>query len=138
MSPEVWDDAYPRIAAVATSLGISLKRPIENPVARPHPVAMWAEIGIGGDDGESIEIGGAQWDEAGSIFIHLLIPEGSDIRVALVASQQFRNAFRGVTDAAAGVLYRGGQSFIMEQDETPGLYRRLTRIVRYHFQDRTS
>src|SRR5690348_13637031 len=143
MSPAVWDDAIPRVLAAAATLGLHVEMPNEEVGERPRgsnfQPSPWLDIEVDAESAGSIEIGGAIWDEHGSIFLHVMIPIGTGMRDGLVMRKALSVAFRGITDATEGLIYRNDQSFDpLGPAGDDGVYRRLTLIVRYHYQDRSS
>jgi hypothetical protein len=108
VSPEVWDDALPRIQAAAASIALSVELPNEDAGPRPMPPAPWLDIEVAAQGAQPIEIGGKIWEERGQIFLHVMIPVGTGLRAALVLRKTLSEAFRMVTDAVAGLVYRDG------------------------------
>jgi hypothetical protein len=139
MSPEVWADALPRIQATATGLGILVALPNEDFTGRPNPPAPWLDIEAAAESAQTLEMGGRIWEEEGSLFLHLMIPVGTGITAGLTMRKAFSVAFRAVSDAINGLYYRGGQAFDpLGPGSDDGVYRRLSLIVRYSFQDITT
>ena len=137
MSPEVWDDCIPRIQAVATQLGISFEMPNEPPGPRPTPDQTWLDIEVASQSSAAIELGDDVWMENGQIFLHLMVPIGTGWRDALVKAKAFQVAFRGInTTTPAGLVYRDNQSSDPMANKDDGMYRRLSVIVNYKFQDK--
>jgi Bacteriophage related domain of unknown function len=138
VSPEVWDDALPRIQAAAASIALSVELPNEDAGPRPMPPAPWLDIEVAAQGAEPIEIGGKIWEERGQIFLHVMIPVGTGLRAGLVLRKTLSEAFRAVTDAPAGLVYRDGQDFDpLGPGTDDGVYRRLSLVVRYIYQDTT-
>jgi hypothetical protein len=137
MSPEVWVDALPRIVAAAASAGLPMMRPNEDPLPRPVPPAPWLDVEAAAESAAPIELGGQIWEERGIIFLHILIPVGSGLMAGLVARKALSVAFRTVTDAIPGLYYNhDGHGFDpMGPPGDDGVYRDLTLIIRYRFQD---
>jgi hypothetical protein len=140
MSPEVLDDCLPRIQAACQSLGISLALPNEDTdgvrLANPAP---WVDMEVSAQASTAFELGGAAWDEQGTIWLHLMVPVGTGIRDGLVMRKALAVAFRHLTDTAVGLTYRDSMSFDpMGPAADDGVYRRLSLLIRYHYQDRTT
>lgn len=138
MSPEVFDDCMPRIQAVATQLGITLEMPNEIAGPRPSPPQPWVDVEVAAQSAGPMQIGYDAWNEEGQIFIHVMVPIGTGMRDALVQRKAFSTAFRGIN-----VTTPDGLSYSDDQSMDPlgpggddGVYRRLTLIVRYLWQDR--
>lgn len=139
MSPVVWADCLPRILAAAATIGISVELPNEDAGPRPVPPAPWLDIEAAAETADPIELGAQIWEEHGSIFLHLMIPVGSGISDGLAMRKTFSTAFRAVSGAPLGLVYRNGQAFDpLGPGTDDGVYRRLTLIVRYIYQDITS
>lgn len=140
MSPAVFDDFVPRVQAVAAALGISIVLPNEDSSSiRPIPPAPWLDIEVSAQASTAIELGGGVWDEQGTIWLHLMIPVGAGMRDGLVMRKALANSFRGITDAAVGLAYRNDMAMDpMGPGSDDGVYRRLSLLIRYHFQDRTT
>jgi hypothetical protein len=139
MSPEVWDDCIPRIEAVAEQLGIAVvELALEDPGPRPAPPKPWVDIEVAANTAGPMQIGYDLWVETGQIFIHLMVPRGSGMRPALVQRKAFSTAFRGINNTTIpGLIYSDDQSMDpMGPGTDDGVYRRLTLIVRYKFEDR--
>jgi hypothetical protein len=139
MKGEVWDDAIPRIQAVADQLGITFEMPNEDAGPRPSPPAPWVQIEVSAESYRPIELGGDTWEELGQIFISLMIPIGSGIRPWLDYLSAFELAFRGLKAGMTpeGLVYSENQSSDpLQWTIDDGMYRRLPLIVRYKFQDR--
>jgi hypothetical protein len=139
-SPEVWADARARIEAQAAALGLSVIWPNE-PGQEPEPVdggdgslPAFLSVEIMADGGEPIELGGATWEERGTVWISVLIPSGSGIGAGLQIRKALSNAFRGLDPAA---LNYDGFSFPPGgTDEGAGNWYRLSLGVSYSFTDR--
>lgn len=139
MSPLVWDDVLPRVVAAATAAGLIIEVPNEDAGPRPSPPAPWLDIEVAAESAAPMEMGAHIWEERGSIFLHVMIPLGTGIRDGLVARKALSVAFRDVTGTPNGLVYRTGQSFDpMGPGSDDGVYRRLTLIIRYDYQDITS
>jgi len=138
MSPEVWDDCIPRIQAVATQLGITVEMPNEDAGQRPSPPQTWIDIEVAAQTAGPIQIGYDAWREEGQIFIHLMVPIGQGLRPTLVQRKAFSTAFRGInTVTPEGLNYTDDQSMDpLGPGGDDGVYRRLTLIVRYTFDDK--
>lgn len=135
MTPEVWDDARARIDAAARALLIAVNWPNESVGERPDPPTMWIDIEAAAESSNDIEIAGTMWDEQGQIYIHLMVPVGTGVREGFRVRMLLSDAFLGVTDGPEGLSYRNGRSFdLMGPPGDDGVYRRLTLIVRYHYQ----
>jgi hypothetical protein len=137
MSPEVFDDFVPRVQAAATTLGIGVALPNEDASSiRPVPPAPWLDIEVSAQATTAIELGGTVWDEQGTIYLHLMIPVGVGMRDGLVMRKALATTFRGITDAAVGLAYRNDMAMDpMGPGTDDGVYRRLSLLVRYHYQD---
>ena len=138
MSPEVWDDCIPRIEAVAAQLGISMEMPNEAAGPRPTPPQTWIDVEVAAQTAGPIQIGYDAWREEGQIFIHLMVPIGQGLRPTLVQRKAFSVAFRGInTMTPEGLNYSDEQSMDpLGPGGDDGVYRRLTLIVRYTFDDK--
>jgi hypothetical protein len=138
MSPAVWDDVLPRILAAAASLGLLVVLPNEDAGERPNPPAPWLDLEISANSSETIELGGAIWNEEGTIWLHVMVPVGTGIATGLALRKGLANAFRGVTDSVVGLVYRNEMAMDPAGPATDdGVYRPLTLLIRYHFQDTT-
>lgn len=139
MSPLVWDDVLPRIVAAAAAAGLTVEIPNEDPGPRPVPPQPWLDIEVAADASNPIEMGGAIWEERGQVFLHVMIPVGTGIRDGLAYRKALSVAFRAVSGAPDGLVYRQGQAFDpMGPGTDDGVYRRLTLIIRYDYQDITT
>ena len=138
MSPEVWGDARPRIEAAAAAQSLAVAWPNESFTA-PQPPAPWLDIEFNSAADTPIEIGATTWQEDGALWLHIMLPTGSGLDTALALKDALSVAFRNVTDAVTGLVYRGGQSTDPITDGTDdGVYVRLTLAVRYIFQSRVA
>lgn len=138
MSPEVWDDMLPRILAAAASLGLPVLMPNEDAGERPNPPAPWIDLEVSANSSETIELGGRIWNEEGTIWIHVMVPVGTGIATGLALRKGMANAFRVVPDPIMGLVYRNEMAMDPAGPATDdGVYRPLTLLVRYHFQDTT-
>lgn len=140
MSPEVWDDAIPRIVAVAATLGLHVEMPNEDAGPRPSPPATWVDIAVAANTAGPMQIGYDAWEEHGQIFINLMVPVGAGLRDGLVQRKTFSTAFRGINytgQIPVGLNYSDEQSMDpLGPSVDDGVYRPLTLIVRYTWQDR--
>lgn len=138
MSPEVWADAQPRIATAAAGLGITVAWPNET-FTPPQTPAIWLDVEGSANTADPIELTGGVWQEDGSIWLHVMVPVGTGIVSGLTARKALSNAFRSVSDAAVGLVYRDGMSFDpLAAADDDGVYRRLTVAISYIFQDHPS
>lgn len=139
MSPVVWNDALPRILAAAASVNLIVELPNEEAGPRPVPPQPWLDIEVAADAAMPLEMGGAIWEEHGQIFLHVMIPVGSGILDGLTIRKALSVAFRAVSGAPNGLVYRQGQAFDpMGPGTDDGVYRRLSLIIRYDYQDVTT
>jgi hypothetical protein len=137
MSPVVWDDFIPRVQAVATQLGITFEMPNEPAGARPEPSQTWLDIEVASQSSVQLELGDNAWIEYGQGYLHIMVPIGTGWRDALVKAKAFQEAFRGInTTTPKGLVYRNDQSADPMANKDDGMYRRLTVIVNYQYQDR--
>jgi hypothetical protein len=137
MSPEVWDDCIPRIQAVADAQGITFEMPNEPALQRPQPPQPWLDIEVASQSSVQMEIGDDAWIEEGQIYLHLMIPIGTGWRPALVMAKAFQVCFRGINKTTPpGLVYRDNQSSDPMANKDDGMYRRLSVIVNYKFQDK--
>jgi hypothetical protein len=138
MSPEVWDDAIPRIQAVADLLGITFEMPNEDAGPRPSPPQSWVQIEVAADQAGPMQIGYDAWEERGEVYISLMVPVGAGLRPYLVQRKQFSLAFRGINQTLTnvGLIYSDNQTFdALGQERIDGMYLRLPLIVRYTYHD---
>jgi hypothetical protein len=131
-SPEVWADAKPRLQAAADELGAVIQWPNE-PAEEPEPgpdgnLPLFLAVEIEGDAAEPVELGGATWDENGTVYVHVLVPTGSAIDAALAARKAIANRFRGL--AAGAVRYDGFRFPPGGTDETSGNWYRARADTR--------
>lgn len=139
MSPEVWDDAIPRIQAVADQLGITFEMPNEDAGPRPQPPQAWVQIEVAAESAGPMQIGFDAWEEKGEIYVSLMVPVNAGLYPFLIQRKAFSTAFRGInqTTAPAGITYSDDQTFdFLGTDRIEGMYLRLPLIVRYTFQDK--
>jgi hypothetical protein len=138
MSPAVWDDVLPRILAAAASLGLLVVLPNEDSGERPSPPVPWLDLEVSANSSETIELGGRIWNEEGTIWLHVMVPVGTGIATGLALRKGLANAFRGVTDSVVGLVYRNEMAMDPAGPATDdGVYRPLTLLIRYHWQDTT-
>lgn len=134
MSPEVWSAAKDIIVATAAGLGTPVAMPNED-FSPPHPPSLWVSTDLGGEASETIELGGITWIERGAVWIHVMAPLNIGIDLALHYRKAFSVAFRADTSPAVPGLYWRDHSFDpLGADD--GVWRRLSLIVRYEFDDR--
>ena len=141
MSPEVWDDVRQRVAAVADPIGLRVVWPNEDAappvgVANPQP-KPFLDVEVAGQLMETLEITAVIWQEDGVIYLHLMVPTGTGIRDGLVLRKQFSTAFRQVTDQPEGLIYRDQTFDPLGASTDDGVFRALTLIIRYTYQDIT-
>jgi hypothetical protein len=140
MSPIVWQDVLPRVQTAAAAIGLVVSLPNEDAGPRAIPPAPWLDIEVAAESAGAMEMGGRLWLERGSIFLHVMIPVGTGVLPGLTLRKALSVAFRNVQNAPAGLIYsREGQAFDpMGPGTDDGVYRRLTLIVRYDYQDITT
>ncbi len=131
MSPDVWKDAKAVIADTAAQLNIPVEWPNEM-LARPSGTATWLAVEGAAESAESYELGNTVWDEHGTIWLHIMIPIGLGIDIALAQRKAFSVAFR-VTSPTPGLYYRAHAFDPLGPDD--GMYRRLSLLVRYEWTD---
>ena len=139
MSPEVWVDVRQRIAAVAGSMGLRVTWPNEDAappvgVAEPQP-KPFLDIEVSGQLVEPVEIPSLIWQEQGTVFLHLMCPVGTGIDPWLAVRKQFALAFRQVIGAPEGLHYWDMSFDPFGASTDDGVFRALTLIVRYYYQD---
>jgi len=139
-SPEVWTDARARIAAQADALGLAVIWPNE-PGQEPEPLdggdgslPAFLSVEIAADGGEPVELGGATWEERGTIWLSVLVPSGSGIASGLALRKALSNAFRGLDPGP--IVYEAFSFPPGGADEGSGNWYRLTLGVSYSFTDR--
>lgn len=139
-SPEVWADARPRIQAAADALGITVAWPNE-PAEEPEPGAdgglpMFLAVEFESDGAEPYELGGATWQEDGTIYVHVLTPTGAGIEGGNAVRKAVADAFRGLgAGAAPGLVYDRFRFPPGGSDEASGNWFRLSLAIEYRFTD---
>jgi hypothetical protein len=133
VSPEVWTEVRPLIAATAATLGVMVAWPNEDAGPRPEPPAPWLAVDLVSNVSSRYELGANVWLEEGSIWIHLFIPNGTGVDWGLSARKAFSVAFRGAVPATAGLTYRDHSSDPLGPDD--GVYKSLSLRVSYYFTD---
>lgn len=133
MSPEVWQAAKTIIVATAADLNVPVDLPNED-FSPPAPPALWVSTDIGGEASQTIELGNLTWVERGSVWIHVMASLNTGIDTALAYRKAFSVAFRADTPTPPGLYWRDHAFDPMSADD--GLWRRLSLIVRYDFDDR--
>lgn len=136
-SPEVWAEAQAIVQAAADALGLLVSWPnaeIEEPEALPDgTLPPFLAVEIEADGAEPIELGGATWDEQGTLWLHLLIPTGSGITEGGQIRKALADAFRGRPGGA--LLWSRYRFPPGGQDENSGNWYRLSLGVEYSFTD---
>lgn len=144
MSPDVWNDAKPRIAAAAATQSCAVQYPNER-LDAPQNISgdgditllPFIAIDFEGIVTEPVELKGGVWQENGTIWIHVMVPVATGIDAGLAIRKAMSNAFRSVSDAALGVVYRDGQRIDPLGSPTDdGQYRPLSIGVNYIYYDR--
>jgi hypothetical protein len=141
MSPEVWTDVRQRVGAVASGIGLRVVWPNEDAVppvgiAEPQP-KPFLDIEVAGQITVPVEITSQIWQEQGTIFLHVMIPVGTGVDNGLAVRKQFSEAFRQVTDAPEGLTYWDQSFDPLGPSTDDGVYRALSLLVRYYYQDIT-
>lgn len=138
MSPDVWNDAKPIIAATAAAVTDNNGGPLlvewpNESFSVPDPPNAWLSIDIGGEAAEALELGGKYWEERGAIYLHLMLPMFNGVDKGLAWRKAFSVAFRAAVPSTQGLYYDSHSFDPLGPDD--GVWRRLTLIVRYRFTD---
>lgn len=136
-SPEVWADARARLEAAAPGLGLTVAWPNEG-FTLPEPPAPWLLVEIQGELSRPIELGGATWQEAGALLLHVMVPVGTGTAAGLTLRKALANLFRTATGAPVGLLWRDARMDPAGEPDDRGLYRPLSLAVEYQWQDRST
>jgi hypothetical protein len=139
MSPEVYLDARAVIEGALADLANNSPPVIISPewpnelFEPPEPLQPWLSIDIGGDVAETIELGGRTWEETGAIWLHFMLPIGIGIEDGLTWRKAFSVAFRDAIPTVEGLYYRDHVFDPLGAED--GVWRRLSLIIRYEFND---
>jgi hypothetical protein len=140
VSPEVWANAAPLIAAAAAAMvpPLPIAWPNEDPGPRPSPPAPWLDIELQAQSTYAYELGGNIWRENGTIWLHVMIPVGSGMTQGLTIRKTLSVAFRQVQGDSGleGLYYDPDHSMDPAVGTDDGIYRRLSLLCRYHFEDK--
>lgn len=137
MSPAVWADARARITIAAASLSLPVAWPNET-FKTPEPPVPWLAVEASATTDDPIELTGGMWQEDGFVWLHVMIPAGTGIDAGLTLRKSLANAFRSVSDAPDGLIYRGANFDPSGPGTDDGMYQRLTASIAYIFQDRSA
>lgn len=132
MSPEVWKDVKTLITQEAARQNLTVEWPNEMLSRNSTATASWVAVEVAAESAEAYELGGAVWDERGTIWLHIMIPMGEGIDTALAQRKAFSVAFR-LAQPIEGLYYRDHAFDPLGQED--GVYRRLSLMVRYEFTD---
>jgi hypothetical protein len=132
MSPEVYADVKIIIAAEAAALGLPVQWPNID-FRTPPPPSLWLTIDLAAESSETIELGNRQWEERGSIWLHVMISLNSGIELALAYRKSLANAFRVAVPTTIGLYYGAHTYDPLSPDD--GVWRRLSVAVSYRYYD---
>jgi hypothetical protein len=111
--------------------------PNEDPGSRTSPPSPWLDIELQAETTFAYELGGGIWRENGAIWLHVMIPVGTGMVTGLTIRKALSVAFRDAINQTdtIGLIYDPDQAFDPAGQSDDGVFRRLSLIVRYHFED---
>jgi hypothetical protein len=131
-SPVPFNDAKARIQAA--NLGVPVSWP--NTVFRkPSPPGPWLSVDITSHVLAPIELSGGMWQEEGTLYVDVFVPNGTGSDAARTLAKNVSNLFRG--QYSGPIIYNGGSignGTITEQD---GMWWVITVTVAWRYQDST-
>lgn len=130
-SPAPWADV--RAAIVADGLGgVPIRWPAE-PWTLPRPPAMWVSIDMAADVAAPLEIGAAGWQERGSVYATIMVPQGHGTDAARVLAKRLVDLLRLRTGNP--VVYDSASIGTSDPDTDDGAWWRLMVTIDYRYQD---
>lgn len=135
-SPVPWGDAKTKFEAAALIDPTLVSWPNEGfVVPAPQDVTAWIAVEMTSTVLEPIELGGAVWEEAGILWVHIFVPWGSGSDVARLLAKNVVNAYRSLP--VGDITYTRASFGDGGRDEVNGNWWRMTASIEWQYQDIT-
>jgi hypothetical protein len=134
-SPVPWADARAKITAA--NLGVPIEWPNEDfqePVSSP---GLWISVETCSDSMEPIEVGANVWQESGTLYIHVMAPQGSGTMAARTLAKQIVTLFRSLPPPQT-VVYTSAGLGTGAGNDPRGLWWVLPVSIDWRYQDITT